>query len=135
MNVLARSADGLWEIHEVRDDSLLDTHHGVTWSVVHLPSGDTTATFGWTEARESGTSVRHGDKEIRFAGSAVEIVREDGRVDRVDLVWPVPPAKTPADAQMPDGWAEYEKRLMDEYREKLASKEKLEASWRASRRT
>lgn len=41
--------------------------------------------------------------------------------------WPVPPAKTPADAQMPDGWAAYEERLQAEFREKLALKPKLKS--------
>ena len=105
----------------------------MAWSLVHLPSGDTTSTFGWSEITEGGRTVRHGDRSVKFAGAAVEVVREDGRTDTVPLVWPVPPAKTPDGETMPEGWAEFEKRLQDEYREKLATKEKLEAAFRARR--
>jgi hypothetical protein len=104
MKVLAATADGMWEIHEVRDESLLDTHTSVSWTLVHLPSGDTTRSFGWTESREGGAVTRSGDREIRFAadGAHAEVTREDGHVEKIPLEWPVPPAKTPADAQMPE---------------------------------
>ena len=126
----------MWEIREVRDESLLDTHTSVTWSLVHLPSGDATGSFGWTESREGGAVTRSGDREIRFSadGTMLEVVRNDGHTEKLPLQWPVPPAKVPADAVMPEGWAIYEQRLQDEYREKLALKEKLEAVWRQTRR-
>lgn len=134
--MLATASGGMWEIREVPDESLLDTHTSVNWSLVHLPSGDTTGSFGWTESHENGAVTRSGDRAIRFSAdeTAVEVTRADGRVERFPLEWPVPPAKTPADAQMPDGWAAYEERLQAEFREKLALKAKLEAVWRQTRR-
>lgn len=132
MKTLATAAGGMWELREVRDESLLDTHTHVSWTVVHVPSGDTTASFGFTEAHENGTVTREGDREVRFSadGTSIEVVRADGHTDTLALEWPVPPAKIPPDAQMPEGWAAYEQRLQEEYREKLALKEKLEAIWR-----
>lgn len=135
MKTIATAAGGMWELREVRDESLLDTHTHVSWSVVHVPSGDAIASFGFTEAHEDGKVMRDGDREVRFSkdGKSIEVVRADGHTDTLPLEWPVPPAKIPADAQMPEGWAAYEQRLQEEYREKLALKEKLEAVWRKAR--
>src|SRR5262249_19772552 len=121
---------------DIRDsDSLVEAHRAVSWRVVHAPSNDAIHTCGYSETSNSDGSSRYGTRAIRFSDDhlAVLVTEDDGRITRIPLEWPAPPMEPPEDMVLSPALQALRRKSQQEYEQKKANRERIEAEWRAKR--